>query len=378
MGIDAVSATKDGRSALVDVLKGLACTAIVWHHLVSYGPMVDVARPLAPDAVRLLYDYGRFAVQVFLVVAGFMAAASLAPQGMARFENGWTLVGRRYARLALPYCVALTVAVLAASLARQGGDSESIAAPVSWWDVTVHLLMLQDVLGAPALSAGVWYLAIDLQLYGMTVLILWVARSIGADASRDDARLLTAAGVALACGVSLLWANRHPAWDITAIYFYGSYGFGLLTYWAVYASTPRSRKVLVFAISSLGIAALALEFRERVALALAVALLLLLAARSALMHKLLNSSLLTPLRYLGRISYSIFLIHYPVLMVFNAFMARWWPQGPGANAIAMLAAFACSVAFADQMYRHIERLPLSRMRFVMLVAPLLMVTAMAS
>ena len=70
---------------LSDVLKGLSCVLIVGHHLAFYGPRSDAALPLAPQLIAWLSDYGRLAVQVFLVVAGYLAASGLAPAGIARF-----------------------------------------------------------------------------------------------------------------------------------------------------------------------------------------------------------------------------------------------------------------------------------------------------
>ncbi len=52
------------------MVKAMACIAIVWHHLAFYGPMSDIAYPLAPVLMAWLYDHGRVAVQVFLVVGG--------------------------------------------------------------------------------------------------------------------------------------------------------------------------------------------------------------------------------------------------------------------------------------------------------------------
>ena len=40
--------TPVSRAPWIDTLKGAACIAIVWHHLAFYGPMSDVALPLAP------------------------------------------------------------------------------------------------------------------------------------------------------------------------------------------------------------------------------------------------------------------------------------------------------------------------------------------
>lgn len=90
------------RSALIDCTKGLACAAIVWHHLAFYGPMSDVARQAVPGLIDWLYEYARMAVQVFLVLGGFLAAASLAPQGLARFTDPAQRIARRFVRLVVP------------------------------------------------------------------------------------------------------------------------------------------------------------------------------------------------------------------------------------------------------------------------------------
>ena len=104
--------TSTSRTPAIDMAKGLACMAIVWHHLAFYGPMSDIAQPLAPALIAWLYDYGRMAVQVFLVLGGYLAAASLAPQGVARFEHAGTAIAKRFVRLVVPYAVALVLAVL--------------------------------------------------------------------------------------------------------------------------------------------------------------------------------------------------------------------------------------------------------------------------
>ena len=97
---------------LIDMVKGVACITIVWHHLAFYGPMSDIAQPLAPALMAWLYDYGRMAVQVFLVLGGYLAAASLAPQGVARFDHAGNAVAKRFVRLVVPYAVALLLTVV--------------------------------------------------------------------------------------------------------------------------------------------------------------------------------------------------------------------------------------------------------------------------
>ncbi len=64
--------------------------------------MSDIAQPLAPALMAWLSAHGRMAVQVFLVLGGYLAAASLAPGGTARFASAQQQIGRRFARLIAP------------------------------------------------------------------------------------------------------------------------------------------------------------------------------------------------------------------------------------------------------------------------------------
>lgn len=89
------------RMPLLDAVKGVACALIVGHHLARYGPMAENASALAPSLFGWLAQHGRLAVQVFLVLAGFLAASSLAPDGLLRVERPMTRVARRYARLVM-------------------------------------------------------------------------------------------------------------------------------------------------------------------------------------------------------------------------------------------------------------------------------------
>ncbi len=136
----------------VDLVKALAAQLIVWHHFVSYGPLVKTLRPYAPALVDWLYIDARMAVQAFLVVGGFLAARSLAPQLDAP-GPAWdgrrvaTLAGRRYRRLIPPFFVALALAIVCAALARAVlADPDTPAAP-TFRQVLFHLLLIHDITG---------------------------------------------------------------------------------------------------------------------------------------------------------------------------------------------------------------------------------------
>ena len=334
----AVSAAS--RLPLADALKAIAAQIIVLHHLAHYGPMSNGAYELAPWLFDWLDQYGRMAVQVFLVVGGYLAARSLAPAGVAVSTEILSLIGRRYLRLVIPYTAALLLAIGLSAVARQLMMHDSISAPASVPQVLSHLLLLQGLLNYEALSAGVWYLAIDFQLYSLLVLLLWLPFRSGLS------RLALPTVVAL-IAFSLFHFNLNTEWDNWAPYFFGSYGIGAVAYWA----TARNRASLGAAgISLLCGLALLVDFRWRILLALATALVLLAPLRMVWFEKAVASR---PVAFLSRISFATFLVHFPVCLVVNGLFTRFEVVHPAANAFGVVLAWSASLAVGALFYRVI-------------------------
>lgn len=331
---------------LVDAIKALASQLIIWHHLAFYGPMSDVAYPLAPDLLDWLYEYGRIAVQAFLVVGGFLAARSLAPQPDAgRVGTIPARLWRRYHRLARSYAVALPAAVACAWLARSLVEHPAIPAAPTAAQVIAHIFLLQDIVGVEALSAGVWYLAIDFHLYGLLLFSLWAAQRMSPADGRGSAwpALLLCMGLT---GASLFWLNRDPELDEWAPYFFGAYGLGVLAQWL---STQPRKAWWSLGLALAVLAALAIEWRSRILVAGIVALLLAWGTDRAPRWPL-NA----PLAFLGRISFPVFLIHYPVCLAVGAVVFWRWPASATINALGMVAAWLLSLAAGALLHRAVE------------------------
>lgn len=323
---------------LVDLGKALASQLIVWHHLALYGPMCEVAESLAPALRDWLVEQGRLAVQVFLVMAGFLAARSMLPHPAAepRATGVAAAIGRRFLRLAEPAWVALLAAMFAAWVARALIDHPTIPEAPTLLQVLAHLLMVQDVAGLEALSAGVWYVAIDLQLFALVALLCGLRRGIARPARSALTVLLLLAGVTL----SLLLFNREPDLDVWAIYFVGAYGLGMLAHWAVSARRPVSRIGWLLAILTLTGLALWLDWRVRILLAGTSALVLALLVPLDLR---LPAWLARPVAALSHLSYTVFLLHYPVLLLTGALIGRLWPDAPQVHALGLVLAWALSL-----------------------------------
>lgn len=348
---------------LLDAAKGIACLFIVGHHLCRYGPLPEGAALLAPAFIGWLGQDGRLAVQVFLVVAGFLAAASLAPEGvlLRNRQGSGQRIWQRYARLAMPYLAALCFAVLVAAALRPWFEDEALPAPPGFGQLLAHGLLLQDLLGYEALSTGVWYVAIDFQLFvlALAVIVLaeWLQRRW--QLSAEGAGWLSGALVLALAAASLALFNLKAELDSTAIYFFGAYGLGMLAFW-IGRARHGSRWGLAFALlAALGAAALAWEWRSRIAIAVVVALGLALAQRRNWLGAPPALLAARPLLWLGRISYSLFLIHFPVILLVNAAMARLGPHSPWVDLLGMAAAVALAIAAAALLYRWVESRPAS-------------------
>ncbi|WP_145647900.1 acyltransferase family protein [Pseudoduganella lurida] len=339
---------------LINLLKAGAAQLIVLHHLAFYGPMADRARPLFPELVDWLGDSARIAVQVFLVIGGFLVAKSLSPDGLPGLADPLRAIWKRYAKLVPPFLAATLCAVVASAWASDWMVHDSISPPATPGQLIAHALLLHGVLGYESVSAGAWYVAIDFQLYGVIVLALWLTGQMAG--SRRPAWLMplaTAGGIA----VSLLYYNLDGDWDDWAPYFFGSYGLGLMAWWA---SDPRRKPgaVVLLAVMTLvpALVALTVEFRSRIALALAVACVLFLFGRVRTTSTGRGWSIVNRL---GQISYSVFLIHFAVSLLVNAAFTRFMPLEPGWQALGMLVAWASSLA-AGAVFHHWVELPLGR------------------
>lgn len=346
---------QDKQYVLINLLKAVAAQLIVLHHLAFYGPMADHARVLAPALFDWLADDARIAVQVFLVIGGFLAAKSLSPNGLPGIEHPLRTIYRRYLKLAPPFLVAMLLAIGASALASLWMTHPSISAPPSFAQFSAHALLLHDVLGYEALSAGAWYVAIDFQLYALMTLLLWVGGRFAA--GRFLGWVMPVVVVVVVSG-SLFFFNRESSWNISALYFFGSYGLGALAWWASDTKRPSQAVTILLGMMLIPtLVALAADFRVRIALALIVACFLFVFGRSTLSGT--RSRVVSFLQSAANTSYSVFLVHFPICLVMNAAFVYFIDLQPGMQAIGVGAAWATSMLAGAFFHRWVER-PLGR------------------
>lgn len=364
-GVVAGVKSKDRRRfAFIDACRGICAAVIAAHHLCLYGPLPEAVAALAEDggwlfplaghAVDFLREHGRYAVQVFLVLGGFVQYLTF-PQSKLSLEQGGSYLFQRYLRLAVPLLSVLAIGLIAQLAMTPFQPVTPYIEEFSLPHIVAQVFFLQDIFGYGGLMPGHWYPAIDLQFA-----ILFIGAVYAVDRLLNfrwlrvisrDAFLLTTLGV-LAIGSLFFW-NRESAYESWVVYFLGSYFLGILAA-AVYdkrAPWPLFAGYVVI----LG-CALIIDFRIRLVVALAAAVVLLCGGLSHNLDRWLNYRWLT---WLGRISYSFFLIHTVVhWLVLSVGHAVTGTQ-PHAALAWMLLAYALAIPAAWGFYHLAERPSLS-------------------
>ena len=343
-----------GRSFLLDLLKAGACLLIVLHHLAFYGPMSDVVFQAWPQLIHELYDHGRLAVQVFLVCSGFLTAASLQKKQDLDWRRALPMVGQRYLRLVIPYLAALSATVLVTEWIRPDFDFASLSATPDWAQALAHVFLMEHLLGMESLSAGVWYVAIDLQLYLIVLFTLVMVNCLVAQhAQLRDSRVLWQVWLGLTL-LSLVRWSLNDDLDIYGLYYFGAYGLGLLAFRARQSRIPLKGWVI---LTLMGLLALWVDPRWRVTTAWSVALLLAAAPVHWSLVPVVPRAWHKGVQWLSRISYSVFMIHYAVSLGVSAAITAYWPESLLANALGMLLALLGAVLVGAGLFRVTEKSP---------------------
>ena len=346
----AYAARLTGHLRFIDFLRAVAAQLIVWHHLAFYGPLSDIAHPLTPHLLDGLHFHARMAVQVFLVIGGFVTAHHLERLQGVGVRKFFLQLARRYRRTGGPYVVVLVMALVANAVAAHWMDHRSISAPPSVAQLLAHVFYLQDVLGYQALSAGIWYLAIDFQLFALVLalagLTRWLGRALALQ--KEATSTLTRITYATLAVASLFWFNRDSGFDHWAIYFFGAYFVGMVLRWALGGVISSG---YLWAYLALMMLAVAVEWRVRLLVAALTAVIIMFATHRRMLQQWPGSSVIA---YLGQTSFSLFLVHFPICLVVNAWFSRF-ALSPAEAWLAMFVAYGASLATAAVFYRLVEQ-----------------------
>lgn len=214
------------RSLSIDLLKIIGSHLIVLHHLVLYSPMAKIVESQIPKLTDFLFIYARLPVWSFLVVAGFLCAHIVDKRTSFNLLGA---IGKRSLRLLPLYFISISAVILVTILLGPFIKDELWISPIpSLIEFLSHLLLIQDVIGQPTLSAGAWYVSIDLQLFALTLALFFLSRHFYTNLEIE----IIGSSIFLASLASLFIWSKEQQYEIYAFYFLNAYGLGLIAYLA--------------------------------------------------------------------------------------------------------------------------------------------------
>lgn len=337
---------------LIDFLKVFAALLIILHHLSSYGQIAEDAYLVLPGVMAWLFEYGRYAVQIFLVMAGYLAAQSLSRYANNTFSANVLLkiILNRYLRLFAPYAAALILTILCAYIARFWVNDEFVGESETLPQFLAHLFFIQGILGLDSISAGAWYIAIDWQLYSVLAILL-------ISFSNYQAVIWV---ISILAVVSLLILNRLGEYEAYFIYFMGAYGLGVLAYLAKCFQNRGVNRVAKISIVLIGFAIVISSFQQiwlRNYLAWGVAIILLFWGDMPYPAATQDKPFMKAISWGSKRSYCAFLIHFAFILLANTLYIALGLNEHESGALAltlMLAVLVSSVTAANYLYRWIE------------------------
>jgi peptidoglycan/LPS O-acetylase OafA/YrhL len=357
--------TADRRAyPFIDAIRGVASLVILAHHLLTYVPRTDETLAAVPVLHHIVWWYGGLATQVFLVISGFVGGISLARATPEAADLGRLLLVR-YLRLALPAVATLLFAIVLYAIVPASWAAFPLFDEISAPGVLAHAAFLQDVLGYPSLLAGFWYLSIDWQCNAVLSLLIITQDAIlrrlpglSQSAPSRFVRGLAVIGLPMLVAIpSLFLWNGAVAHEIYATYFFGIVFLGTLAglavagrispaiFWAYVASFA----VAVAVAAGAGV----VQSRPHLAVALVAGVAIYLLAR----RQQSASSLAKPLPllgWLGKISYALFLVHYPTIWAVTSVARGIGGDAAAASWPSLVAAVAASLVAAVLLHRLVE------------------------
>ena len=345
----------------LDVVRGLMSWWVVVGHVLAFAGFQENNVPSVIGVVM----HGAYAVNVFMMMSGFVIAKLLADKN----ESYKVFITRRFLRIYPVFLVAMVVAILARPLYIP--ILLTSGAPLPWhydriWDaennhfwphVFAHFSMLYGLIPEStlrytgiALLGPAWSMTIEFQYYLVAPLLIFVARRFG---TKGWITLIVVSGLLSEVFAASLQRNFPTSLpDFLPLFL-----AGMTSYW-IYAQMREKEAKVPADILLAGAPLLYLLTRWPPIAIWGFAMALVLANGDGPVVSRMNSLLNRPsLLFLGKISYSTYLIHYPILWLAKALVAHVAPQAsPFVVALTLFAlATPATLCASALLYHFVEK-----------------------
>ena len=334
----------------LQVGRAIAALAVVVHHAVGRARAAGIGNSLAD-----WYTNGYFGVDYFFVLSGFIIAYSI-----SRSRGGWRefalhRVFRIYPVFWLVFLASLAGAAILPALL---GKDLDYSIPELGKAMLLIYQDIPDARGNPPVVRIAWTLQHEMLFYSVATLFL-LSRRLGT----------AAAGMLLAGAVALsLTGPQGGAWDFLLSPMHFEFALGVLSF-QVHRKLPPWPAAAVVAIGALGfvLAPRTLPLIEDPAswtraVDLGIPLSLIVGGFAAFDFaaigswcRLYRSPAGSALLRIGNWSYALYLVHYPIVLLFLKLLAVCIPHATAGYLAYLAGVVLCSVAVAGALTMRFER-----------------------
>ncbi|MGG6380028.1 acyltransferase family protein [Paenarthrobacter sp. NEAU-H11] len=343
----------------IDGMRAVAAVAVAVLHASLYtGHEGDIAREL-PYLHKVLFA-GNYAVSVFIVLSGFVLALPIVRRRRLRIRKGTgSFLARRAKRILPPYFASLLlfgllIAAIPVLQTRQGTAWDS-KIPPTIDGLIAHVLVVHNLNKewAYQINGPAWSIATEWQLYlALPLLILPLWRKIG-----------PLAMLAVCLGLSAVVAVLLPTLDAGHLWFLALFAMGAIAAHIVANGVQcqyLGAATLVVLASAAGFVLIApgplwaSELLTGAGITLGVVWMAKrrVAGKHSILHRVLESK---PLVWLGLWSYSLYLIHSPLLGLGNLLTLHWPMSTLQRFAFMSLVVLPMSAGVAYLFHVSVER-----------------------
>jgi peptidoglycan/LPS O-acetylase OafA/YrhL len=339
------------RYTFVDALRGIAALGVLFFH-VYVGPYEVVLDRHLPRVLTTILSYGWLGVPVFFVISGFVIGKSLSSLRLSPSSSG-NFALRRQIRLDPPYWTAMAVALLSLCAARTEPTNSPSDFP-SMPTILANVVYLQKILDVPEVLAVSWTLCIEIQFYVAMVFIVWglqrMIRRFGSASVVPQCSFLVV--TMSACVPQLFFFDSSAGISESSALVIGYWAMFMCGTWVQFAVEDAFPTWPALTLLALTIGCgLARQESALVAAGLTGAMLLIL-ARCNQLHLWGRGPLW---QYFGKISYSLYLVHWTIGYRIMNFAVKRSADWPVAAFAACIAAIVGSIAAAHLLYAFVER-----------------------
>jgi peptidoglycan/LPS O-acetylase OafA/YrhL len=251
------------------------------------------------DWLRFIFSKGYLGVEIFFVISGFVIPYTMYKSQYV-FKDAGNFILRRLARIEPPYWCSIALIFLGDYIATFFRFYKDKVIEVNWKDLMYHIFHLNDFLDKPWLRGIYWSLAIEVQYYLLMALLFpfilfknkWITYFL----------------------LFLFCMGRWMEFERAVFYFGCHFVIGILMFNS-YIEKISGRELAIGLLVSFGLTLWCFDLYHLSAVIFAVLFIYYC------------NYLIKPLEFLGKISYSFYLIHIQVGWLVLDALIREYPYG---------------------------------------------------